>query len=63
MLELDKEFKGFRTYLRSQGTYDEIAAILHRDFKFLGESGAYYFLWVVGENVPPYEEWLASRGE
>ena len=62
MLELDKEFKGFRTYLRSQGTFAETAAALHRDFKFMGESGSYYFLWVVGEKVPPWEEWQASRG-
>src|SRR5208283_2497607 len=49
MLELDKEFKGFRTYLRSLGSFAETTAALHRDFKFIGESGAYYFLWVVGE--------------
>jgi hypothetical protein len=48
MLELDKAFKGFRTYLRSQGTFAETTAALHRDFKFMGESGAYYFLWVLG---------------
>jgi len=56
MLELDKAFKGFRTYLRSQGTFAETTAALHRDFKFMGESGAYYFLWVVREEeVLPYE--------
>ncbi len=63
MLELDKEFKGFRAYLRSHGSFGETTAALHRDFKFMGESGAYYFLWVVGEHVPPYAEWLASRDE
>ena len=44
MLELDKEFKSFRRYLRAQGTFAETAAALHRDFKYVGESGAYYFL-------------------
>ena len=24
--------------------------------------GAYYFLWVVNEEVPAYEDWCASRG-
>ena len=62
MLELDKEFKGFRSYLRSHGSFAETTAALHRDFKFVGETGSYYFLWVVGEKVPPWEEWQASRG-
>jgi 3-methyladenine DNA glycosylase Tag len=61
LLELDKEFKGFRNYLRSAGTFEKTAAVLHKDFKFLGESGAYYFLWVAGEKVPPHEEWMASH--
>jgi len=61
MLELDKDFKGFRAYLRSLGSFAETAAALHRDFKFMGESGSYYFLWVVGEKVPPWDEWMASR--
>ena len=30
--------------------------------KFLGEMGCYYFLYVVGEEVPPYEEWSARSG-
>jgi hypothetical protein len=35
---------------------------LRKRFKFLGESGAYYFLYVVGEQVPDYEAWCESRG-
>ena len=35
---------------------------LRKRFGFLGETGAYYFLWVVNEDVPSYEEWCASRG-
>ena len=30
-------------------------------FKFLGATGAYYFLHVVGEPVPPHEEWMAAH--
>src|SRR5207237_864961 len=37
-------------------------ADLRRQFKDLGDTGAYYFLWVVGEPVPSYDEWCASRG-
>ncbi|HKF80593.1 MAG TPA: DNA-3-methyladenine glycosylase I [Thermoleophilaceae bacterium] len=62
MLELDAEHGGFRRYLRSHGSFDEAVADLRRQFAFVGETGAYYFLHVVGEPVPPHEEWVARRG-
>ena len=61
MLELDDEHGGFREYLRSKGAYDEIAADLNKQFCFMGEMGIYHFMWVVSEEVPPYEEWSAGR--
>ncbi len=63
MLELDKEHGGFRNYLRSFGSFEEAAAGLHKDFRFVGETGAYFFLWVVGEKVPDWDEWMASRSK
>ena len=62
MLELEASFKGFKNYLRSFDSFKQTVAALHRDFKFMGETGSYYFLWVVGEEVPPWEEWIAERG-
>ena len=62
MLELDGRQGGFAGYLASQGGFEKTAAELRRDFRFLGESGAYYFLWAVAEPVPAYEEWRAGRG-
>ncbi len=62
MLELDNSFGGFRNYLRSHNSFEELLKDLHKQFKFLGDTGSYYFLWVVGEKVPPHEEFLASRG-
>jgi hypothetical protein len=61
MLELDAEHGGFGRYLRSHGGFEETVADLRRQFRFLGDTGAYYFLHVVGEEVPPHEEWAASR--
>ncbi len=61
MLELDRQYKGFRKYLRSFDSYDELAKDLKKQFKFLGEMGSYHFLWVVGEKVPPWEEWSAQH--
>ena len=62
MLELDKRHRGFRNFLRSHNGFEELVKDLHQQFKFLGDMGAYHFLWVVGEEVPSYEEWCASRG-
>jgi hypothetical protein len=36
---------------------------MRKRFRFLGETGAYYFLYVVGEDVPSHEDWMASRGK
>jgi hypothetical protein len=61
MLALAEEYGDVRRYLRSHGGFDETAADLKRRFRFLGDFGAYYFLHVVGEEVPPHEEWRARR--
>ena len=62
MIDLEEQHSGFRNYLRSHGGFDTTVADLRKRFRFLGETGAYYFLWVVGEEVPSYEDWCASRG-
>src|SRR5262249_42193990 len=59
LLELDAEHGSFRKYLRSQGGFAETVADLKRQFRFMGDTGAYYFLYVVGEEVPPHEKWSA----
>ena len=58
MLELEREFGSFKRYLSSFGDFDATAADLVKRFKYLGDMGAYYFLHVVGEPVPPHEEWM-----
>ena len=47
----------FRAYLRSLGPASEAAAALRKRFRYLGDHGTYYFLWSVGEKVPPWDEW------
>jgi 3-methyladenine DNA glycosylase Tag len=61
LVELDREHKGFRNYLRSHGSFEKTVADLKRHFRFLGDFGSYYFLHVIGEKVPPHDEWMASR--
>jgi len=62
MLELERQHGTFRSYLRSHGGFEETVKDMRKRFKFLGDMGAYYFLWVVNEEVPSYEDWCASRG-
>ena len=60
LLELDAEFGGFQKYLRSHGDFASLVKDLRKQFKYLGEMGCYYYLYVIGEDVPPHEEWQAS---
>jgi DNA-3-methyladenine glycosylase I len=59
----DEHGGDFRAYLRSHGGFEQTVADLRRHFRFLGDFGAYYFLYVVGEEVPPHDEWRASRSK
>ena len=56
ILELDQEHGSFQNYLRSHGTFDETLNTIRKDFKFMGPSGIYVFLYVIGEEVIPHEE-------
>ena len=62
MIELDEEFGGFQKYLRSQPDFDATVKDIRKQFKFMGPTGIYYFLHVVGEKVPPHEEIFPGRG-
>jgi DNA-3-methyladenine glycosylase I len=61
LIALEREHGGFRNFLRSHDGFEETVADLRKHFRFLGDFGAYYFLYVVGEEVPPHEEFMASR--
>jgi 3-methyladenine DNA glycosylase Tag len=61
LLELDKDYGGFRKYLKAQGDTATLAADLQRQFRFIGPSGSYMFLYMVGEPVPSHEEWPTGR--
>jgi DNA-3-methyladenine glycosylase I len=61
MLALDDQPGGFSGWLRSRGDFDATIAALRGEFRFLGEMGAYYFLYVVGEKVPTHDEWMKTH--
>ena len=60
IIALDEDHQGFKNYLRSQDNFDAMLTAIRKDFKFMGPTGIYYFLYVVGEKVPPHEEFEAT---
>jgi hypothetical protein len=63
MCELEAEYGSFRAYLQSQGDFEATVKDLRKRFSFLGDFGAYVFLYIVKEPVPDYHAFRASRGE
>ncbi len=62
MLTLDKESGGFKGWLRSHRDFEATVAALRGEFRFVGDTGAYFFLYVVGEPVPTHDEWMKAHG-
>lgn len=60
MLALDREYGGFANYLHSFGSYDALRADIRKRFKYVGDLSVYYFLFRVGEPVPPYAQWAKT---
>lgn len=60
MIALDQEYGTFQEYLRTPADFATSVDTFRKDFKFMGPTGIYYFLWVVGEEVPPHEEFEAA---
>jgi DNA-3-methyladenine glycosylase I len=58
--DLDKENGSFRNYLQSLGDFEATLQAMRKDFKFMGPTGVYFFLYAVGETVPPHEEFEAT---
>lgn len=56
ILELDAAHGSFQQYLRSHGSFDATLKAIRKDFKYMGPSGIYVFLYVIGEDVIPHEE-------
>jgi 3-methyladenine DNA glycosylase Tag len=61
LIELEQEHGSFKKYLHAQPEFEARLKDLRKQFKFLGDFGGYYFLYVVGEPVPPHGEFQASR--
>ena len=55
LIEPDAEQGGFASYLRSRGRFRDTVTGLERQFRFIGDSGAYQFPWQAGEPVPGHD--------
>lgn len=56
IIEMDKLHGGFDKYLAAQGDFPGKVKALKRDFSFMGDSTTYFFLAMVGDTVPDWEE-------
>ncbi len=61
LLDLERA-EGFKRHLSSFGDYEDLAKDLKKRFKFVGDSGAYHFLYTVGHPVPDWREWSKAHG-
>jgi DNA-3-methyladenine glycosylase I len=61
LLELDGEPGGFAGWLDSLGSFEDTVAGLRGEFRFVGDNGAYLFLWTIDRPVPPHQEWFAAH--
>ena len=61
MLELEAKHGSFQDYLRSHTGFEATLADIKKQFKYMGDAGTFHFLWVVGEDVPDYQEWCESH--
>lgn len=62
IVDKSNEFGSFKAYLDSLGDFESTVKALRKTLKWLGDFGAYYFLWVVSQPTPSYEDWCKSRG-
>jgi len=61
ILDLDKEYSGFKKYLRSEKDFDKLVKDVRKRFKFMGDSGTFHFMYVVKEKVPDWHDWMQPR--
>jgi 3-methyladenine DNA glycosylase Tag len=60
LIDLDRTHKGIRKYLRSFDSYAALTQGFRKHFKYVGDVSAYYYLFRVGEKVPPFARWIKT---
>ena len=63
LIELEEEYGGdIRNYLRAHADFYAALKDIRKQFKYMGDTGTYYWLYVLGEDVPDYGE-FCRRGQ
>ena len=62
LIELDEEYDGIRNYFRSHDDFYAVLKDVRKQFKYMGDTGTYYWMYVLGEEVPDYSE-FCNRGK
>lgn len=62
LIELDEEYDGICNYIRSHNDFYAVLKDVRKQFKYMGDTGTYYWMYVLGEEVPDYSEFCA-RGK
>ena len=63
LIELEEEYDGdIRNYLRAHADFYAALKDVRKQFKYMGDTGTYYWLYVLGEDVPDYGE-FCNRGK
>ncbi len=60
VLEMQDKHGSFQNYLRSFDSYESLSRDIQKRFKYVGEMSVYYFLFRVGEDVPPFDPWILT---
>ncbi len=61
LIERGAEYGGFDQYAHSHGDFENTVRDLKRQFRLIGDSGAYHFLWAVDEPTPLQRDWFKPR--
>ena len=61
VISLDEEYAGFQTQLCSHDDFWSTVKSIRSEFKFMVDMGTFYFLYVIGEEVIPHDQFEAEQ--
>jgi hypothetical protein len=61
MIAKQDSLRRIKTVFWLESSFWELVKDLRKQFKFMGEMGCYYWMYVVGEDVPDHEQFEAER--
>jgi hypothetical protein len=61
LVELEREFGSIRAYQTSFADYDTLRKDTKKRFAYLGDLNTYYWLFLTGAPVPPFDDWLKGQ--